>query len=100
MVLTPEVAGNLPTPSDTTLTAYLKSHPDKYSTPEYRDADYAAIAPADVMGQVTVTDAQIQQEYDAHKATYVIPEKRDVQQIEFKTEKEAADARAERRPRA
>ena len=29
------------------------------STPEYRDVDYAAIAPADVMGQVTVTDAQI-----------------------------------------
>jgi peptidyl-prolyl cis-trans isomerase D len=94
VVLTPEVAGNLPTPSDTTLNAYLKNHPDKYSTPEYRDADYASIGPADVMGQVTVSDAQIQQEYDAHKATYVIPEKRDVQQIEFKTEKEASDARA------
>ena len=46
------------------------------------------------MGSVSVTDAQISQEYDAHKATYVVPEKRDIQQIEFKTEKEAADARA------
>ena len=45
-------------------------------------------------GPVTVTDAQIKQEYDAHKATYVMPEKRDVQQIEFKTEAEAKAARA------
>jgi peptidyl-prolyl cis-trans isomerase D len=95
IVLTPDMAGNLPTPSDTTLNNYLKAHADKYSTPEYRDADYAVIQPSDVAGQVTVTDAQIQQEYDAHKATYVVPEKRDVQQIEFKTEKEAADARAQ-----
>jgi len=95
IVMTPEMAGNLPTPSDTTLNTYIKGHADKYSTPEYRDADYAVILPADVAGQVNVTDAQIQQEYDAHKATYVVPEKRDVQQIEFKTEKEAADARAQ-----
>jgi len=95
IVLTPDMAGNLPTPSDTTLNNYLKSHADKYSTPEYRDADYAMILPSDVVGQVTVTDAQIQQEYNAHKATYVIPEKRDIQQVEFKTEKEAADARAQ-----
>src|SRR6185312_13569130 len=95
IVLTPEMAGNLPTPSDSTLNNYLKSHAARYSTPEYRDADYAMIMPSDVAGQVTVTDAQIQQEYDAHKATYVVPEKRDLQQIEFKTEKEATDARAQ-----
>jgi peptidyl-prolyl cis-trans isomerase D len=95
IVMTPEMAGNLPTPSDTTLNNYLKSHAARYSTPEYRDADYAMIMPSDVAGQVTVTDAQISQEYDAHKATYVVPEKRDIQQIEFKTEKEATDARAQ-----
>src|SRR5581483_2058771 len=95
IVLTPELAGNLPTPSDTTLNNYLKAHADRYSTPEYRDADYAMIQPSDVADKVTVTDAQIQQEYDSHKSTYVVPEKRDVQQIEFKTEKEAADARAQ-----
>jgi len=95
VVLTPQAAGDLPIPSDATLNAYLKSHPDKYSTPEYRDADYATIAPADVMDKVTVSDKQIAQEYDAHKNTYVIPEKRDVQQIEFKTQKEAEEARAQ-----
>jgi peptidyl-prolyl cis-trans isomerase D len=95
VILSPDQAGNVAPPSDTVLAAYVKAHPERYSTPEYRDADYAVITPADVMGSVTVSDAQIQQEYDVHKATYVVPEKRDIQQIEFKTEKDAASARAQ-----
>ncbi|HEY1877699.1 MAG TPA: SurA N-terminal domain-containing protein, partial [Rhizomicrobium sp.] len=95
VILSPDLVGDVAPPSDAVLAAFVKDHPDRYSTPEFRDADFAMIAPSDVMGQVTVSDAQIQQEYDAHKANYVIPEKRDIQQIEFKTEKEAADARAQ-----
>lgn len=94
VVLTPAMAGEVKTPDDTALTAYIKAHAARYSTPEYREADYAAIAPADVMSTVIVTDAQIQQQYDANKSTYVIPEKRDVQQIDFKTLAEAQAARA------
>jgi peptidyl-prolyl cis-trans isomerase D len=95
VILSPDQAGDVAPPSDTVLAAYVKAHPERYSTPEYRDADYAVITPADVMGSVTVSDAQISQEYDAHKATYVVPEKRDIQQIEFKTGKDAASARAQ-----
>ena len=94
VILSPDQAGDVAPPSDAILAAYVKAHPERYSTPEYRDADYAAIMPADVMASVSVSDAQIAQEYNAHKATYVIPEKRDIQQIEFKTQKEAVDARA------
>ena len=94
VVVSPEHAGDVPPPSETVLGAYVKSHPERYSTPEYRDADYAAIAPADVMASIAITDAQLQQAYDAQKSTYVIAEKRDVQQIEFKTLAEAADASA------
>ena len=94
VILSPEQAGDVPAPSDAVLSAYIKLHAERFSTPEYRDADYAAITPADVIGSITVSDAQIQQDYDAHKPTYVIAEKRDVQQIEFKTEAEAAAARA------
>ena len=94
VILAPEQAGDIPAPSDTVLAAYLKSHSGRYSTPEYRDAQYAAIAPDDVMGSVAVTDEQIQRNYDAAKSTYIIAEKRDVQQIEFKTEAEARAAHA------
>ncbi len=94
VVLTPAMAGDVAAPDDAALNAYVKAHAERYSTPEYREADYAAIAPADVMGSITVTDAQIQQQYDANKSTYVIAEKRDVQQIDFKTLAEAQAARA------
>jgi peptidyl-prolyl cis-trans isomerase D len=94
VILSPDQAGDVPAPSDAVLAAYVKAHPERYSTPEYRNADYAAIAPSDVMGSIAVSDAQIQQEYDAHKNTYVVPEKRDIQQIEFKTQAEASAARA------
>jgi peptidyl-prolyl cis-trans isomerase D len=92
IVLSPLQAGDVPAPSDAVLSAYVKMHADRFSTPEDRDADYAAITPADVMGGLSVTDAQISQAYDAQKSTYVIAEKRDVQQIEFKTQGEAVDA--------
>lgn len=95
VILTPDMAGNVAPPTDAVLAAYVKDHADHYSSPEYRDADFATITPADVMGSVTVSDAQIQQEYEAHKSTYVIPESRDIQQIEFKTKKDATDARAQ-----
>ena len=94
VILTPEQAGDVAAPNDAALEAYVKAHAGKYSTPEYRDVTYAAIMPADVEAQVAVTDAQIQQAYDAKKSTYVVPEKRDVEQIEFKTEAEAKEARA------
>jgi peptidyl-prolyl cis-trans isomerase D len=95
VIVSPDLVGDVPAPSDAVLAAYVKDHPERYSTPEYRDVDYAAIMPADVMGSIIVSDTQIQQEYDAHKATYVVPEKRDIQQIEFKTDKDAQDARAQ-----
>ncbi|HEY5347539.1 MAG TPA: SurA N-terminal domain-containing protein [Rhizomicrobium sp.] len=94
VLITPDMAGAIPTPSDAVLAAYVKAHPEKFSTPEYRDVSYAEISPQDVMSQIAVTDAQIQQEYDATKATYVIPEKRDLQQLEFSGEAAAAAARA------
>ncbi|HET7084836.1 MAG TPA: SurA N-terminal domain-containing protein [Rhizomicrobium sp.] len=94
VILTPEQAGQVPAPSDAALAAYVKAHAGKYSTPEYRDATYAAITPADVLSQVNVTDAQIQQAYDAKKSVYLVPEKRDVEQIDFKTQAEAEAARA------
>jgi len=81
-------------PTDAQLTAYLKAHANKFSTPEYRAVTYVAMTPADVMSQVNVTDDQLKQEYEARKATYVIPEKRDIEQIAFPDEASAKAARA------
>jgi len=69
VILSPEQAGDVAAPSDAVLEAYVKANAARYSTPEYRDAAYGAIMPADVAGSIAVTDAQIQQDYDAHKST-------------------------------
>jgi peptidyl-prolyl cis-trans isomerase D len=93
VVLAPAMLPRLAPPSDQALTAYLRTHPNQFSTPEYRDVTFAYIAPDDVMNQVSVTPEQIKQQYDANIATYVIPEKRDLEQLSFSSEAQARAAR-------
>jgi peptidyl-prolyl cis-trans isomerase D len=91
VVLTPAMVPTVAPPGDAVLSAYLKAHAAKYSTPEYRDVTFAYITPADVMNQVSVTPAQIKQVYDANSSTYNVPESRDLDQLSFKN---GADAQA------
>ncbi|HTT99502.1 MAG TPA: SurA N-terminal domain-containing protein [Rhizomicrobium sp.] len=94
VVLSPQSVGPITPPGDAILAAYVKAHPDRFSTPEYRDVTIAAIGPEDVAASIKITDAQLQQAYDNAKTTYVIPEKRDVEQISFSDEASAKAARA------
>lgn len=87
--------GVIPAPTDAQLTDYVKVHAASFSTPEYREVTYAIATPADVMSKIpAVTDAQLKLQYEARKETYVIAEKRDIEQITFPTEAEAKAARA------
>jgi peptidyl-prolyl cis-trans isomerase D len=81
-------------PPDAVLAAYVKAHTDRFSTPEYRDVTYAEIGADEMSKGVAVTDQQIQTAYDANKDKYVIPEKRDLEQIPFASQAEAQAARA------
>jgi len=78
--------GAIPAPSDADLTAFVKAHPGQFSTPEYRDVTYAAITPDDLIPTIKVTDELIQQAYDDHKDEFVVPEKRDLDQLSFQSE--------------
>ncbi|HUJ02468.1 MAG TPA: SurA N-terminal domain-containing protein [Rhizomicrobium sp.] len=93
-VALPASSVTVPKPADAALEAYLKAHAAKFSTPEYRAVTYVAMTPADVMSQVNVTDDQLKQEYEARKESYVVPEKRDIEQITFPDEASAKAARA------
>lgn len=94
LVVTSQVLGQIPPPSDAVLSSYIKAHVNRFSTPEYRDVTVAMIGPEDVAASVKVTDAQLHNAYDAKKSTYIIPEKRDVQQLSFSDEASAKAARA------
>ena len=94
VVVTPDAAGPTPVPNDAVLLAYVKAHANLFATPEYREVSYAQIGPQDLAGQFTPTESQITQAYEANKATYQVPEKRDIQQIEFTNEADAQAALA------
>jgi peptidyl-prolyl cis-trans isomerase D len=94
ITMSPQSLGAVPPPSDAVLGAFIKAHPDQFSTPEYRSVSIAMIGSEDVAPGVKLSDADLQKEYDREKTIYVIPEKRDVQQITFPSEAAAKEARA------
>ncbi|HSZ11856.1 MAG TPA: SurA N-terminal domain-containing protein, partial [Rhizomicrobium sp.] len=89
-----QAAGAVPAPTDAQLAAYVKAHAPSFSSPEYREVTYAGIGPDDVSAQIKITDDQLKQEYEAREATFVIPEKRDIEQIVFPNEADAQAASA------
>jgi len=92
-VLVPASAGGdiAATPDDKTLAAFIKENTARFSTPEYRDVQFAYAIGTDI--PVLITDKMIEDEYAARKATYVVPERRELSQLEFKNEAEARKAR-------
>lgn len=94
VALTPSSLAPIAPPSETVLADYVKAHPERFSTPEYRSVSYAWVATADLAPSQVVTDKQIQQEIDANRSTYITPEKRTLEQISFKSESEAIAAKA------
>lgn len=94
ITLPASAAGSPPTPTDSDLQSYVAAHKSRFSTPEYRTVSFAWLSPSDLMGTVKVTDDQLKQQYEAEKAKYVIPEKREVEQLVFPNEAAAKAAKA------
>jgi peptidyl-prolyl cis-trans isomerase D len=92
IVVPPDAAGAIAPPDDKTLADFVKANAAHFSTPEYRNVEYAWATPADV--PVTITDKMVADEFTTRQASYNVPEKRDLYQIEFKDEAEARAARA------
>ncbi len=92
VVLPPDAAGPIAAPDEKTLAAFVKTNAPHFSTPEYRDVQFAWAAPADV--PVEITDKMIADEFAARQSTYNVPERRELYQLEFKDEAEARAARA------
>lgn len=72
---------DIPAPDDAALEAYRKEHADAYKAPEYRAATVLTVSPEDLVGEVTVTDDEIAQEYEAQKANFSTPDIREIEQV-------------------
>ncbi|MDE2181890.1 MAG: SurA N-terminal domain-containing protein [Alphaproteobacteria bacterium] len=90
----PKILPPIAPPSDSALQAYIKAHPERYSTPEYRDVTFAWISPDDVAASVNIPDSQVKAAYDNNQDRYVTPEKREIERLDFASESDAQAARA------
>jgi len=86
-------AGGAPSPEE--LKKYFDEHEQTFRAKEYRKLTVLAVTPTSVGKPQDVSDEDARKLYEEVKAKrYGTPEKRDVRQIVFKTEKEAEDALA------
>jgi peptidyl-prolyl cis-trans isomerase D len=69
------------TPDDAAIKKWHEDHAENYKAPEYRAAQLLQMTPADFVQDVSVSDEEIQQEYDSRKAEFSTPEIRDVEQV-------------------
>lgn len=74
------------------LDAFFADHADRYQAPEYRSADYISVYPADLAPEMTVTEDELHQYYDANEARWIEPETRHVERMAFATQEEAQTA--------
>ena len=95
VTITPELVGAPPAPTDADLKTYFEANKDTYRAPQFRSLDILAIRPEDIAREGDITDEAARADYDDRKQSYVVPEKRRVQQIVFKSQELADKAVAD-----
>jgi peptidyl-prolyl cis-trans isomerase D len=91
-VLEPKAVVQPLPPTDAQLLAFEKQHAAQLTRPEMRVISLARFSAAALAPTVTVSDADIQKEFDARKASLSTPETRTVIQIPVKTAAEGQTA--------
>src|SRR5262245_11461035 len=86
-------AGNVPNPTPEELAKYFEDRKTLFRAPEYRKITILPLTPADLAKPDAVSDADAKAHYELRKASYGKPEKRELRQIAFTNEQEAAAAR-------
>ncbi|MGD1035673.1 MAG: SurA N-terminal domain-containing protein [Roseiarcus sp.] len=95
VVLPPAAAGEIPAPSPEASKSYFEERKANYRAPEYRGFDILLVSPGDLAKPAQVSDEDAKALYDkVRDARFTVPEKRQLQQIVFANDAEAAEAEA------
>ena len=89
-----EAAGDFGDADAATLEAYYINNLTNYQTPEYRALTVLVISPESLIPLMEVTEEDIQITYEIRESLYVVPERRTVDQLAFRTEEAANTALA------
>jgi peptidyl-prolyl cis-trans isomerase D len=87
-------AGDVGQPGEAELAAFYDAHKDMFRAPEYRAVTIESLSPAELARQITVPEAELRQEYADHQGEFVLPERRQIQQILAPSEAKAKEAEA------
>lgn len=85
-------AGDLPAPTPEQLSEYYEQHKYLFRAPEYRKLVVLELSPEETARAVEVSEEDAKRFYDERPARFTKPEKRQVQQIVFQDDDEAAKA--------
>jgi len=86
---------NIGTPTEAELSAYYDEHQSQFEAPEMRTVTFISLTPEDLVDDVGVEQARLEEEYAVRKAEFTVPERRRVQRILVQDEA-AAKAAIER----
>ncbi len=86
-------AGDVAAPSPEQLAAYFDERKVLFRAPEYRKLTLLSLAPSDLAKPEDVSDADAKAAYDKNKTAYGKPEKRELRQVVFPNDADAAAAR-------
>lgn len=81
-------------PTESQIAAHYDSHPDDYMSPLTRSLTYSWLRPDMLINEVDVSDAELQEAYDAQPDRFDVPEMRAVERVVFETEQLASEARS------
>ena len=96
-LLPASAAGDIPAPSEDKLKAFYNDRKSSYRAPEYRGMDVLTLEPDTIANPAEVSDADAEAAYQkiaGKDPRFGAPEKRDLQQILFPNEGDAAAAEA------
>jgi len=93
LTLGPAQAGDIAPPTPETLSKYFEEHKVSFRAPEYLKMTLLEVTPAALAKPGAVSDTDAKAYYEQHKDQYGTPEKRELQQMVFPNEQEAAAAR-------
>lgn len=95
VVLDRTKAGEIAPPTPEALAKYFDERKVLFRAPEYRKLTVLSFTPADAAVWISVSDEDAKRSYEDHRARYITPERRQIQQIKLpsKADAEAAAAR-------
>jgi peptidyl-prolyl cis-trans isomerase D len=87
-------AGDVGQPSEPALEAFYDVHKTMFRAPEYRAVTIESVSPSDLARRITVPEDKLRDEYAERQGDFVVPERRDIEQILAPSEAKAKAAAA------